>query len=130
MLKLLIFSHRTDSEDELLLIQRLCKEEGAFDAVVCSHWAHGSKGAADLAEAVEKAAQQPNNFQFLYELEQSIEDKIEVIAKEIYGAAAIELSPEAKEQIDRYKAQVKFTIISNELLYTNANFIFFLIGIQ
>jgi len=43
-------------------LQRLCKEEGAFDAVVCSHWASGSKGAADLAEAVAKAAEQPSNF--------------------------------------------------------------------
>ena len=56
------FIYRTDSEEELSLLQRLCKEEGAFDAVVCSHWASGSKGAADLAEAVAKAAEQPSNF--------------------------------------------------------------------
>ncbi len=53
---------RTDSDEELQLIQRLCKEQGAFDAVICSHWAHGSRGAATLADAVEKAAQQPSDF--------------------------------------------------------------------
>lgn len=56
-----------------------------------------------------------NNFfvkshRFLYDLEQTIEDKIETIAKEIYGAAAIEISPSAKIQIDRYKAQVRSII--------------------
>ena len=119
--------HRSDSEEELQLIQKLCKSEGAFDAVVCSHWAHGSRGAAALAEAVEKAAEQPNEFRcgnvpfttfhrnnchfcsrFLYDLKQPIEEKIEIIAKEVYGAAGIELSPEANEQIKRYKAQVSF----------------------
>lgn len=95
----------TDSDEELQLIQRLCKEQGAFDAVICSHWAHGSRGAATLADAVEKAAQQPSDFRFLYDLQQSIEEKIEIIAKEVYGADGIELSPTAREQIERYKAQ-------------------------
>ena len=54
--------YRTDSEEELSLLQRLCKEEGAFDAVVCSHWSSGSKGAAALAEAVDRAAKEPSNF--------------------------------------------------------------------
>ena len=44
---------------------------------------------------------------YLYDLDQSIEEKIETIAREIYGAAAIEISPLAQEQIDRYKAQVE-----------------------
>ncbi|XP_032785088.1 C-1-tetrahydrofolate synthase, cytoplasmic isoform X1 [Daphnia magna] len=95
----------TDSEDELSLLQRLCKDNGAFDAVVCSHWATGSQGAAALAEAVVKAAEQPSNFRYLYNLEQSIEEKIEVIAKEIYGAEKIEISPAARVQIERYKSQ-------------------------
>jgi methylenetetrahydrofolate dehydrogenase (NADP+) / methenyltetrahydrofolate cyclohydrolase / formyltetrahydrofolate synthetase len=56
--------HRSDSEDELKLIQDLCKNELNLDAVVCSHWAQGGKGAAALAEAVEKAAGQPNNFRY------------------------------------------------------------------
>lgn len=95
----------TDSEEELDLLQRLSKENGAFDAVVCSHWATGSQGAADLAEAVEKASKQPSDFRYLYNLEQSIEEKIEVIAKEIYGADGIDISDGAKVQIERYKSQ-------------------------
>ncbi|EFX76603.1 hypothetical protein DAPPUDRAFT_198836 [Daphnia pulex] len=95
----------TDSDEELGFLQRLCKENGAFDAVVCSHWATGSQGAATLAEAVAKAAEQPSDFRYLYDLEQSIEEKIEVIAKEVYGAEKIEISPAAKVQIERYKLQ-------------------------
>jgi len=55
---------RTDSEEELSLLQRLCKEQGAFDAVICSHWAHGGQGAVALAEAVVKAAEEPSNFKY------------------------------------------------------------------
>lgn len=61
-MKITSLNFRTDSEEELKLLQDLCKQEGAFDAVVCSHWAFGSRGAADLAEAVVKAAEQPSNF--------------------------------------------------------------------
>lgn len=50
------------------LVQKRAKESGAFDAVICSHWAHGASGAAGLAEAVEKAMEQPTNFKFLYDL--------------------------------------------------------------
>jgi len=95
----------TDSDEELSLLQRLCKEQGAFDAVICSHWAHGGQGAVALAEAVVKAAEQPSNFKFLYDLDQTIEEKIETIAKEIYGADGVDISPAAQVQIDRYKAQ-------------------------
>jgi len=48
---------------------------------------------------------------FLYDLEQSIEEKIEIIAKEVYGADGIDISPAAKVQIERYKAQVNFIFI-------------------
>ena len=48
---------------------------------------------------------------FLYDLEQSIEEKIEIIAKEVYGADGIDISPAAKVQIERYKAQVSFISI-------------------
>ena len=48
-------------------------------------------------------------FRFLYDLEQSIEEKIEIIAKEVYGADGIDISPAAQVQIDRYKAQVSLS---------------------
>lgn len=62
---------RTDSEAELDLVSRLAKEHGAFDAVKCTHWAEGGKGALALAQAVQRAAQAPSSFQLLYDLKVS-----------------------------------------------------------
>ena len=53
-------------------VQRIAKENGAFDAVICQHWAKGGAGAVGLAEAVEKATQQSSNFKFLYDLQVSL----------------------------------------------------------
>ena len=100
-----INSFSTDTQRELDLVRELAKGHGAFDAVVCSHWAHGGKGAADLARAVVDACNSPSSFKFLYNLELPIEEKIAIIAKEIYGAADIELLDAAKTAIERYKRQ-------------------------
>ena len=96
----------TDTEEELELIRLLAKAAGAFDAVLCRHWAKGGEGAAGLAEAVERAtSSSSSNFRFLYDLGLSIEDKIRTIAQKIYGADDIELLPEAQVKIERYKRQ-------------------------
>ncbi|XP_016394780.1 C-1-tetrahydrofolate synthase, cytoplasmic-like [Sinocyclocheilus rhinocerous] len=98
-------SVRTDTKAELDLICKLAKEAGAFDAVHCSHWADGGAGAADLARAVQKAADLPNSFKFLYDIELPIVDKIRIIAQKIYGADDIELLPEAQHKVDLYSKQ-------------------------
>lgn len=100
-----INSFVTDTPAEVALVQKFARENGAFDAVICSHWADGGAGATDLAAAVDKATSQPSNFKFLYDVKLSIEEKIEIITKEIYGADGIEILPTAREQIDRYKRQ-------------------------
>ncbi|XP_056022205.1 C-1-tetrahydrofolate synthase, cytoplasmic-like isoform X2 [Ostrea edulis] len=100
-----INSFVTDSLAEVELVKSFAKKNGAYDAVICSHWANGGAGAADLANAVEAATSQPSNFKFLYDVKLTIEEKIETICKEIYGADGIEILPLAQEQIDRYKSQ-------------------------
>lgn len=60
--------YRTDTESELDLVSRLAREHGAFDAVKCTHWAEGGKGAVALAQAVQRAAQAPSSFRLLYDL--------------------------------------------------------------
>ncbi|KAH3846726.1 hypothetical protein DPMN_089028, partial [Dreissena polymorpha] len=95
----------SDTQAEKELVQKLARQNGAFDAIICNHWAEGGRGAGDLAQAVERACSQPSNFKFLYDVSLPIEEKIRIIAQEIYGADGIELSPEAKEQIERYKKQ-------------------------
>lgn len=62
------FVFRTDTPDELEAVLRIARSSGAFDAVICNHWAKGGAGAVELAEAVQRAAEQPSNFQFLYDV--------------------------------------------------------------
>uniref|UniRef100_A0A673HAB6 C-1-tetrahydrofolate synthase, cytoplasmic n=1 Tax=Sinocyclocheilus rhinocerous TaxID=307959 RepID=A0A673HAB6_9TELE len=99
------FTRTVNTKAELDLICKLAKEAGAFDAVHCSHWADGGAGAADLARAVQKAADLPNSFKFLYDIELPIVDKIRIIAQKIYGADDIELLPEAQHKVDLYSKQ-------------------------
>ncbi len=95
-------SFATDTPAELEIIRAAALEAGAMEAVVCTNWMDGGPGALKLAEAVVRAAERPTNFKFLYPLELSIEEKLEIICKEIYGAAGIEILPEAREKIDSY----------------------------
>jgi len=96
-------SFATDTEAELALVRKAAIEEGgAEDAVVCRHWAQGGAGAVDLANAVIAAGKKPVNFRFLYPLEKTIKEKIEIIAREVYGADGVDYSPEAEERIESY----------------------------
>jgi formyltetrahydrofolate synthetase len=95
-------SFATDTKAEVELIREAAIEAGAEDAVVCTHWMDGGKGAVALAEAVIKAAEKPTNFQFLYPLEMSIKDKIETICREIYRADGVDYSPEAEAKIEQF----------------------------
>ncbi|XP_070589809.1 monofunctional C1-tetrahydrofolate synthase, mitochondrial isoform X2 [Erythrolamprus reginae] len=63
---------RTDSPAEINLVCDIAKESGAFDAVPCRHWSEGGRGAMELAEAVRRAANQQNNFRYLYDLEEQL----------------------------------------------------------
>jgi methylenetetrahydrofolate dehydrogenase (NADP+) / methenyltetrahydrofolate cyclohydrolase / formyltetrahydrofolate synthetase len=95
-------SFATDTPAEVELIRKAAVEVGAEDAIVCRHWMEGGKGAVALAEAVIKAAEKPTKFKFLYPLELSIKEKIELICKEIYGADGVDYMPEAEAKIALY----------------------------
>jgi len=97
-----INSFATDTEKEVQLVREAALAAGAEDSVVCTHWMNGGKGALKLAEAVVKAAEKPSNFKFLYPLEKSIKEKIEIICKEIYGADGVDYLPEAEAKIELY----------------------------
>jgi methylenetetrahydrofolate dehydrogenase (NADP+) / methenyltetrahydrofolate cyclohydrolase / formyltetrahydrofolate synthetase len=91
-----------DTPAELELIRKLAIEAGAEDAVSSSHWSDGGDGAVRLAKAVVAACEKPQDFHFLYPLEMGIKEKIETIAKKIYGAASVEFSPEAEAKVALY----------------------------
>jgi formyltetrahydrofolate synthetase len=94
----------TDSDAELELVRKAAVSQGgAFDAVVSEHWEYGGEGAVKLAEAVIEASNEKHDFKFLYPLEATIKEKIEAIAKEIYGADGVDYSPEAEARIADYE---------------------------
>jgi methylenetetrahydrofolate dehydrogenase (NADP+)/methenyltetrahydrofolate cyclohydrolase/formyltetrahydrofolate synthetase/formate--tetrahydrofolate ligase len=93
----------TDSWAEINLIKEKALAAGASDAVLADHWAKGGEGAVALAEAVVKACEEPNEFSYLYPLNMSITDKINIICRDIYGAGEIEYSPLASQQIREFE---------------------------
>ena len=94
----------TDTAAEIDLIRRAGIGAGAVDARLADNWENGGDGAIELAGAVVKAAETGTDFSFLYPLEASIKDKIETIARQIYGADGVKYSLVAERQIKNYEA--------------------------
>ena len=92
----------TDHASEHEAIRRIAQEMGARVAV-CTHFADGGAGAIELAHAVVEACNEPTTFSMLYPDSFSLREKIEKVASSIYGAAGVEYSDLANEQLDRYE---------------------------
>lgn len=91
----------TDSKNEIEYIEKICRERGAR-FVTCDAWANGGEGAKELANKVVEAVENSDKeMTYSYSLNMSIEEKIEAVAKKVYGAKGIELSPKAKANIKR-----------------------------
>lgn len=91
----------TDTAEEIQLVQERCKELGV-EAVVAKGFAEGGAGMTDLAEAVVRVVERnESKFRLLYDLEQPIEKKVEIIAKEIYRASAVTYNDTARTALRR-----------------------------
>jgi formate--tetrahydrofolate ligase len=89
----------TDSDEEINLVIKRCAELGV-KAAICEGWEKGGEGCIDLAKTVKEVAESGlSNFTPLYHFDWSIEQKIETIARKIYGAAEVEYSVKARQQI-------------------------------
>jgi formate--tetrahydrofolate ligase len=93
----------TDHPSEHQAIREVAEQMGARSAV-CTHFADGGRGATELAEAVAEAADEPTDFRFLYDSDASLRDKIETVARRVYGADGVSYTPVAARQIDTYEA--------------------------
>jgi len=87
-----------DTQAELKLIKEKCKELGV-NVAISEVWAKGGEGGVKLAEEVARLCEQPNNFEFAYDVNLSVKDKIEAIAKKIYRADSIVILPNAQKRI-------------------------------
>ncbi len=93
----------TDKDSEILAVKHAAETAGARVAV-SEHWLKGGDGALELADAVIDACEEESNFKLLYEGNEPIADRIDKIAREVYGAEGITISPEAQGKIDRLEA--------------------------
>lgn len=92
-----INSFSSDTKSEIELVKKIAEQNGALCAV-SEHWLKGGEGARELAEMVAAVCEEKNDFKFLYELSTPLRQRIELIAKEVYGAAGVEYTPEALEK--------------------------------
>ncbi len=92
----------TDHPSEQAAVRDIAEELGVRSAV-CHNFAEGGRGAAELAEAVVEAAEEPSSFHFLYPIEASLREKIETVATRVYGADGVEYYPPAAEQLESFE---------------------------
>ncbi|KAK9447887.1 formate--tetrahydrofolate ligase-domain-containing protein [Limtongia smithiae] len=97
----------TDTDAEIQVIREEALAAGADDAISSNHWAEGGKGAVNLAAGVIKAANKTEgkDFKLLYDVNLGVEEKLNIIAQQMYGAEKVELSELAKKKVETYTAQ-------------------------
>ncbi|MDY3869097.1 MAG: formate--tetrahydrofolate ligase, partial [Pyramidobacter sp.] len=93
----------TDTEAELKLIADKCRELGV-NVALSEVWGKGGDGGVELAKEVIRLCEQPNDFTYVYDLDMTIEQKLEAIVKKIYRGDAVELTPNAKKQMAQLEA--------------------------
>lgn len=96
-------SFYADTKDEIELVRKIAEQNGAL-AAVSEHWLKGGEGSIEFAEAVVQACEEENQFKHLYELETPLRQRIELIAKEVYGADGVTYSDEALEKAKALEA--------------------------
>lgn len=90
----------TDSDSEIAAVKRIAEENGAL-AAVSKHWLAGGEGARELAETVMIACEEKQDFQYLYELDMPHADRIDLIARKVYGADGVSYTEEAQAKLDQ-----------------------------
>ncbi len=99
----------TDTDKEVELLRKLCAERGVRCAL-SEHWQYGGDGAIELAEAVIDACEEAENspIKYLYDLDTPLRQRVELIAKEVYGADGVDWSPLALEKAERFEKDPKY----------------------
>lgn len=93
----------TDTQAEVELVRSKCKELGV-NVALSQVWAKGGEGGIELAEEVLRLCDQPNEFQFCYEDDLTLTEKIEAVSTKIYGADGVIFTPKAKKELERLES--------------------------
>ncbi len=98
-----INTFHTDTKNEIAMVRRYAEQAGARCAI-SEHWLKGGEGALELTDAVLEACEEKNSFKFLYPLEMPLRQRVEIIAKEVYGADGVSWTPEAEAKAKKLEA--------------------------
>jgi len=108
----------TDTDAELSLLKRLCAERSVRCAV-SEHWQYGGAGAVELAEAVLDACEEPHALQYLYPLDMPLRERVETIAREVYGADGVDWGELATEKAERFEADPAYADFCTMMVKTH-----------
>ncbi|NLV49077.1 MAG: formate--tetrahydrofolate ligase [Clostridiales bacterium] len=108
----------TDTPAEIALIKRLCDENNVRCAL-SDHWMKGGEGAIELAEKVVDACNEPVDLKYLYPLEMPLRQRVELIAKEVYGADGVDWAPLAIEKAERFESDPYYADFSTMMVKTH-----------
>ena len=113
-----INAYETDTTAEIKLVQRYVEQAGAT-CVLSRHWRYGGDGALDLADAVIDACREEADFAFLYPREMPLRQRVDLIAKEVYGAAGVEWSAKAAAKAKSLEADPAFADYATVMVKTH-----------
>lgn len=113
-----INAFHSDTPAEIHLIRKMAEQAGARVAV-SQHWRLGGEGALELADAVLDACHDQVHFNYLYELDLPLRQRVERIAKEVYGADGVSYTPEAEAKARRLEADPKYRDFATMMVKTH-----------
>jgi len=113
-----INSFHTDTKDEIAMVRKAAEEAGARCAV-SSHWANGGDGALELADVVMEACEEESEFKFLYPLEMKLRERVDKIAKVVYGADGVSWSADAEAKAKQLEADSKYDDFATMMVKTH-----------
>jgi len=108
----------TDTDAEVEMVRKAAEAAGARCAK-STHWADGGDGAIEFAEAVKEACEEETNFDFLYPIEMKLRDRVEKIAKEVYGADGVSWTPDAEAKAKMLEADSKYDDFATMMVKTH-----------
>jgi len=113
-----INAFHTDTKDEIALVRKYAEQAGARCAL-SEHWAKGGDGALEFADAVIDACKEENNFKFLYPLEMKLRDRVNMIAREVYGADGVSWTAEAEAKAKMLEADPQYADFATMMVKTH-----------
>jgi methylenetetrahydrofolate dehydrogenase (NADP+) / methenyltetrahydrofolate cyclohydrolase / formyltetrahydrofolate synthetase len=108
----------TDTKAEIAMVRKYAEEAGARCAV-SEHWAKGGEGAIELAEAVKEGCAEKPKFKFLYPIEMKLRERVDKVAKTVYGANGVSWTPEAEAKAKMLEADPKFDDFATMMVKTH-----------